>query len=410
MKAPGTWSFAYVAALVYASLYPFGGWPTATPEPVAFFSANWAADYSALDVLVNVLAYMPLGLLAALWWRRSGRATGALLFAGACGAAVSLAMELTQQLIPGRVASVIDLSANAAGTLIGATFARLKMSDGFPGRMLINLRQRWVRPGNVFLLGVGAIGLWALSQLTPLVPALSVEQVRRGVSALLRSVQDPERFNHTAWTVYALSIAGLALLASTLGNPGRRIVCLFFAFVAVVLTYKMAVPTRQLSLEALLGAISALFIAPMFLGLRGGSVACVSAILILSSFVCAELAPGQGGRYHAFGWAPSGMESGNVLNDVVAILEIAWPAGALAYVARLVSPPVHRQLVAWLGAVALGALTFALEWYQQFLPGRYGQITTVILVLTTWAAFHTVRLDEEPYVTSESGLPLRQAS
>jgi hypothetical protein len=38
----------------------------------------------------------------------------------------------------------------------------------------------------------------------------------------------------------------------------------------------------------------------------------------------------------------------------------------------------------WGGGIALGLLAFGLEWRQQYLPGRIGDITTVMLMVATW--------------------------
>jgi hypothetical protein len=184
--------------------------------------------------------------------------------------------------------------------------------------------------------------------------------------------------------MYALYIAGLALLARTLGNPGRPVVALFFAFVAAVLLYKIPAVSRQLSLEALGGALAAAALTVPFLALRARAMACTSALLILAGFTCAELASGSGSIRSAFNWLPFRGQMENTLTGIASTLEFLWPSAALAYLARFASTPEHRRAVAWCGGAAFSLAAFTLEWHQQFLPGRYGDITPVLLVAGAW--------------------------
>jgi len=73
-------------------------------------------------MIVNVLGFVPLGFLFAVWleqttrWRRwRGYAFAVLM-----GALISLGIEVTQAFIPARDSSMIDLLCNTGGTTIGA--------------------------------------------------------------------------------------------------------------------------------------------------------------------------------------------------------------------------------------------------------------------------------------------------
>ena len=70
------------------------------------------------DLAINLLGFLPLGLIVA--WQR-GR-SGVLLGLGA-GLALSLVVELGQVFIPGRSSSAIDLVANTLGAGLGAGLA-----------------------------------------------------------------------------------------------------------------------------------------------------------------------------------------------------------------------------------------------------------------------------------------------
>jgi VanZ family protein len=370
--------------IAYGSLFPFTGWSDAGVEPFGFLTAQWPAHHSRPDILTNVLAYIPLGLLLVLWWRSRRAVVGPVIVATIAGGALSFLMEGLQQFLPSRDASVMDLITNVFGTFIGAVLASFVRSNWLLGRVLLQWRARWVKPGRLFDLGLLAIGAWALSQVTPLVPSLDVGKLREGVAPLWHTLHHPEHFNSMQAAVYALYIAGLALLARTLGNPGRAVVGLFFAFVAAVLLYKIPAVSRQLSLEALGGALAAAALTLPFLGLRTRAMACTSALLILAGFSCAELASGSGSIRFVFNWLPFRGQMENTLTGIASTLEFLWPAAALAYLARLASTPEHRRATAWCGGAALSLAAFVLEWHQQFIPGRYGDVTAVLLMAAAW--------------------------
>lgn len=116
----------YTLLIAYASLSPFIGWRV--PEGnVLHFLTVWPRYITRHDVLINILAYFPLGFLAALSlhrWRNNDTTAMLLAIATAAGAALSLGMETLQVFIPGRIAALPDLLTNTAGSLAGAILAR----------------------------------------------------------------------------------------------------------------------------------------------------------------------------------------------------------------------------------------------------------------------------------------------
>jgi VanZ family protein len=345
MKAPsarqtrdsGRWglaALAYTALIVYGSIYPFSGWTTHGVRLFAFLTPDWSAHLSRADVVTNVLAYMPLGVLLARWWRNRGVTLGAIAIPTLIGGLLSFAMEFSQQFLPARIASLSDLLANTLGTVIGALMAGVMHGESLPWTMVMRRRNQWFRAGRLVDLGLIAIGLWALSQLTPLVPSLDLGNLRHGVSPIWQTLQHPDRFNFTQWATYEFYITGLALLAMTLGAPGQRVFVRFFAFVACVLLSKIVIVMRQLSLEAATGAAAALVLALPFLVLRTKAVAVVSALFIVGGFTIAELASDPVGVTHAFNWIPFAGQMENPLIGIASILEELGPAAALAYLAR----------------------------------------------------------------------------
>ena len=397
-------ALAYAALIVYGSLYPFSGWTTRGVKLFAFLSPDWSGHLSRADLVTNVLAYMPLGLMLARWWRHRGSLLGAIAIPTLIGALLSFAMEFSQQFLPARVASLSDLVANTLGAVVGALMAGVMHGESLPWTIVMRRRNQWFRGGRLVDLGLIAIGLWALSQLTPLVPSLDLGNLRHGVSPIWQVLQHPDRFSFVQWASYVFYIAGLALLATTLAAPGERVFIRFFSFVACVLLSKIVIVMRQLSLEAATGALAAVVLCLPFLVLRTRAIAVISASFIVGGFAIAELASDPAGATRAFNWIPFVGQMENPLIGIASILEEVWPATALAYLARFASPPRQRGLVAVSGALALALLVFGFEWYQQYLPARYGDVTVVLLMTGTWLLFWSIPIAATSTGTVEVGV------
>jgi hypothetical protein len=178
-----------------------------------------------------------------------------------------------------------------------------------------------------------------------------------------------------------------------------------FVFVGCVRLSKIVIVTRQLSLEAATGALAAMVLALPFLALRKRAVAAVSASFIVGGFAIAELASDPTGITYPFNWIPFAGQMENPLTGIASILEDLWPAAALAYVARFACASHQRLPVAVGGALALALFAFGLEWYQQYLPGRYGDFTVVVLVTGTWVLFWSIPVTSVGVETTGINLP-----
>ncbi len=128
-----TWTFAaYLAAVLVVTLWPSPqstdapGWATATLD--ALHGLGIPMTLPVLEASANVVMFGPFGvlgvpLLRGATARRRGvpigvwRAVGLVTLAGA---ALSTAIELTQNLLPGRVPTVQDVVLNTGGALLGA--------------------------------------------------------------------------------------------------------------------------------------------------------------------------------------------------------------------------------------------------------------------------------------------------
>jgi VanZ family protein len=136
-------AWLYVGLIVYASLYPFEGWRWPALSPFAFLTLPWPRYWTAFDLLANLLGYLPLGLLLfAAQIRLDRSALGAFAIAVLMSAGLSFSLELTQNALPSRVASNVDIAINTAGAFVGAVTGLLLHAAGLLERWH-RWRERW---------------------------------------------------------------------------------------------------------------------------------------------------------------------------------------------------------------------------------------------------------------------------
>lgn len=389
----GTLAFAYVVIVVYGTLYPFSGWVEAKGGWLGFLVLPAGRQINVGDVLVNVLAYLPLGFFLVRLLSRRLRPLGAIALTTLCGASLSFCVEFLQQFLPARVSSVVDLFTNSTGALLGALLGVVLHMGAGPLAMPGRWRHRYIKPGRLADIGLLAIFFWVLSQLVPLVPSFDIGALRHGLAPLWRTLQHPQTFDVMHAGSYALGVAGLALLARTLAIPGRPVGRLFALLVAAVLLCKILVVSRQLSLEALVGCGVGLLFAALLRAGRERFIAWLSALLILGGFAVDELRSNPLGVFNRFNWMPFAAHLQHPLVGMASILESLWPATVLAYLARLACTERYRTLTVIGGGLFVAAMAFAFEWHQQHLPGRVGDITTVLLMLGAWVGVWRVRIE-----------------
>jgi VanZ family protein len=158
----------WVLLVAYASLYPF--LPLRMPGPGALHEFFAKPRYViAFDVALNVVAYIPLGAFAALFFGGEGERRGGALKGAAFGALLSFAMESSQLFLPGRIASLYDVFANTGGAILGAG----AFADPFYSvltRPLGRWREGVFIPGSWGDAGLVLLALWLLAQLNPALP------------------------------------------------------------------------------------------------------------------------------------------------------------------------------------------------------------------------------------------------
>lgn len=372
-------TFSYTVLIVYGSLYPLSGWRVPAGPIFSFLTAPFPDQLSRADVLTNVLAYIPLGGLIAWTLRRGGKAA-TVIVAAMAGAALSFAMESVQMFLPSRTSSNVDLLTNIAGVALGALAGCVfRPGSGFRQR-LTALRSRWFAADQGVDVGLAAVLLWASSQLSPFVPSMDVSSVRRGLSPLWYGFNNPSSISGLKVASYALDIAGLGLLTTVLAHAQKRVVAHFLLFAGLVLCLKPFIVERQLSLEAISGLVVAgalLALAPRGKGAR----ALLAMLCIVAGFMVQELTPFSG-TTHDFNWMPFAGQVDNTVSGFASILEGVWPFVALSALTML-GFGLKKKPMLYGGGILL-LMVFGLEWAQQQIPGRYGDITTLILAALGW--------------------------
>lgn len=169
-------ALAYAALVLYAALYPFGGWRWPPGQSLADLALlPWPPWIDALDLWLNGIGYLPLGLLATIAARRSGAGPVATLALGVLAPSLlSYLCELLQQFAPSRHPSLKDWSMNSAGAAVGWLIALGFQRLGLAQRWH-RVRQRWFARQSAGALAL--LALWPVGLLVPVPVPLGLGQV-----------------------------------------------------------------------------------------------------------------------------------------------------------------------------------------------------------------------------------------
>jgi len=351
--------------IVYGSLYPWHFTFAGRPEPLSVLLHSWPPAWNRFvfrDIVLNVVLYMPLGAIAYVaWMPRFPRA--AVAFATALGFALSLAMELLQNYVPGRVTSLPDLATNTLGAVAGALLA-MAFAPEIAHRL--HARGRHLSPAALLL-----IGCWAAYQLYPFFPIFSsthLQQVLQGFQ-----VEHSLSLEGT-WTAAAQWFAAALALETILGRLGAA----WFPGAMLVLFLRIFMPTRTLALDEVAGAVLAVAIWEIPAPKRRLGV---GLFLSLTAIFVAELAPFHFASPPApFRWTPLSLFENERWRTLVILMQKAFFYGSAVW---LMVRAGFRYPVAGL---LLAAELLLLEMVQRYLPGRTPEITDSLIALVMTAA------------------------
>ncbi|TWI42074.1 VanZ family protein [Pseudoduganella flava] len=157
---------AYLLLIVYASWYPFSGWHNQGLSPLIFLEHTAMPRYwTMFDAVINVIGYVPFGMLIAYALHPRIRGIWGFLVAAVLGALVSGLMEAVQTYLPSRVSSNLDFYTNAAGCALGGLIGVLTARKLLDTSHLYRLRQHWFAPHASQ--GLVLMALWPLAQIYP---------------------------------------------------------------------------------------------------------------------------------------------------------------------------------------------------------------------------------------------------
>lgn len=392
-------TFVYALLIVYGSLFPFSGWhlPENWYNPLLM---PWPRYDSSADVFINVLAYVPLGLLLGLSLRNRGRFLAPLLAVGA-GFALSFCMELAQETLPARVSSVQDIANDTLGAAIGAAAAFILSADSFAGIWMRRWRAGRFTAGVLSTLALLALLVWAAMELLPFLPVFRLRALRAGLRPLLQTLHDPARFYGYRALADMCMMTGVGLLVRIVAH--RPVTALLAALFTLVAVLKVAIVDQALSLEFATAAVVATAVIGALSARDARSLAWIALGTIVLSEVITELLPGAGGHRHTFNWIPFAVQLGS-LAGIHNLLHTLWVALGLAVLARMLTPADRHRAVFAVGGALLFVAWFALEWHQQALPGRIPNITDSLVALSVWYGVWALPLSATGPVASRSRL------
>ncbi len=377
-------AFFYALLIGYGSLFPLSGWTEPAHPWHSLVLATGGRRLSSPDLIVNVLAYVPLGLSVVLAHSTRRSAGRVLLRATLIGFALSLVVESLQVYLPSRVSALSDLLTNILGTFVGAMLGLQLGAQRPVGMALARWRMRWIQPGRAANVGLATLGLWALSQLNPLVPSFDIGKLRQGLAPIARVLTGATPFVPTQALQYLCMIAALALLLHHIVRPQQPRWLLVLVAFGAVLGLKVPMIGRQLSLEMLSGLLLGVALAVPLSMLPRRALGAAGMALVGASVVIEALAPGSHPTRTAFNWVPFRAHLTNPLIGVNAILQTAWSAFAWAVFARMAGLLRKTPLFAACSALLVGGAVFALELAQQLIPGRTGDLTTALIAAAAW--------------------------
>ncbi len=201
-------------------------------ELFGFLTAPWPRYAPAGDIVLNVAAYLPFG--AMLWVALHRRGAAAIALAILLAGALSLILESVQMFLPSRIASNVDLIANAGGAALGVLAAWLCTRPALLRHPLAALRRQVIRTDVRGDCGLVLLAVWLFIQFDPAPLALASGDLRDTLSINAWFHYTPAAYQWAESGVAAFALVALGLLAAQLAvSPAMSV---FAAAAALVLT------------------------------------------------------------------------------------------------------------------------------------------------------------------------------
>ena len=350
-----------IAALItYGSLWPFDYVAHQTSwGDLRYILFDWPAHLSVISSVSNVILFVPLGVvIPALSSRLGTRA--ALTLASIVFAWV---LQYFQFWFPVRTpdvsAAVFNVLGLGLGLVIHSSATKLLARMQPAAR---NFPAFWQVP-------TALMACWVLYKWFPLVPSLDVQNVKNALKPLFRTPRfDWVAFLHdlVAWLVF-LRLGRYSAFAK-LGRHWLVLACV------LIVVAEPAFEGKLLSWANVAGVVAAVLAGPVFR--RGKASLLLLVTLQLSSLCLSELHPFAFTAHARFLWLPfSGMMEGSVLVNLDSLIEKTYVYGSAVFLLHYLGVRLR------VASISLGALLLALEWVQQYIPGKTPETTDAVLAM-----------------------------
>lgn len=373
----------YLLLIAYGSLSPFSGWDGQRFQLARLVAEFWPTYFTFADFVTNFVAYVPLGFLLTLAWLHRTSFWRAISYAAITASSLSLSMELLQLMLPERITSLFDSFLNVSGAIAGAIAAALFSRHSFTGQWLRKIYKNYFEVSPASAVGLSALAIWLLSVTVPILPTLLYSLYKHnppeiGLNLVIRE------FQLVTAGVIGLQILALGLVASTL--PQRRFLStIAFTIIATTLILlRASIQTGTLSISSLGGAAIGVLGIALLVGLAKRPKLTFAAMFMVVGYALkqSQTGPLLSDSLYAFNWIP--FKGQTDLRGIINFLDEAWIFVAMAYCAAATWRGRSLLLPTLAGIIAIGFLAFSLEWKQQYMAGRYPDITDVLVVVGAW--------------------------
>ena len=241
----------YVLFIVYGSLSPFTGWRDQGLSFTEVLQEPLVLTFTAFDVVVNMLAYVPFGFFVGLALRPRFGIMASVLFTVVCGMCVSAGMEYLQMYLPSRVSSNLDILTNTSGMLAGALLAVSISSWAWLRHAVTRWRSHLFHHGRGTDFGMALLSFWVFGHINPTLPLLgNVFITEMEHQPFVSSLSEP--FGWWASIAVALNLLMLGILLLTLLRTPRRVLTTLLAVLCLVALMKFIIAALLLKSWALL--------------------------------------------------------------------------------------------------------------------------------------------------------------
>lgn len=258
----------YALFILYGSLSPFTGWQNQGLNFYDVMSVPLHLQYTWFDFTINLLAYLPLGLLLGICFHTRLAIAWYVPLAVLSAMGFSATMEYAQMYLPSRISSNLDFVANSIGALLGTLLvAGMATRTVLISRLQIH-RSHFFIAGNAANFGLALVVLWMFAQINPLLPLLG-NVFPRDAAHLPLAMTAPSPFRWLESIAVLLNLQMLGLLLLSLLRQQRQLLAILLLVLCAVALAKFIIAAIVLkswalllwiNSEALLGIFAGIFL------------------------------------------------------------------------------------------------------------------------------------------------------